>query len=241
MKPVEPPTTEGCVRLYHGTTDEAATAIMEKGFRPLQVYALVGGIARQYGLSVADILRAAEGSLVECAYRAGGDDRIYFTTDIMHAAFFAHQGSEAKFEAMQGVYLLRHPDVARYDPAVAEWAQQQTPHVPTVVLVDVPYQEYCRGIPTMPPTVDEWISLTKGLGGSIETRRAPVPMDWLVTALPVERTYDATELAERAGLRWDLIDRLMANGELPPSDGPPPPSAPMWWESSVEPFLKAHG
>jgi len=67
-----------------------------------------------------------------------------------------------------------------------------------------------------------------------------MPVGWLVTALPVERTYDEAKLARLAGVRAGMIRLWTEEGELPPSDGLPW-EPPIWWQSSVEPFLKAHG
>ncbi len=239
MKPSEPPVTDGCVRLYHGTTDEAAASIMLNGFRPLQVQETVGAIAKQYGFSVIDILGAAEYTFLVNAYRVEGDEHIYFGGDMLDVAFWARIGSEARWEALIAVYRLRHPKAALDDPAAAEWAEHETPHIPTVVLVDVPFEEL---FPESRLSFAEWSSQPNRLQKvGLLALPMPVPKEWLVTSMPVERTYTASEIAKVAGVSWEDVIDLIEEGKLPASDGPPWPEVPVWWQSSVEAFLRAHG
>lgn len=242
MKPTEPPVTDGCIRLYHGTTDEAASSIMESGFEPLHVDELVGAIARRYDVSIDDILRTATPSFLVDAYRVDGDDRISLHSEIIKAEFWARIGGEARWEALRAVYVLRHPDMEYDDPATWEWAEGQVSHVPTVVLIDVPYEAMRKQHPSMPSGLDEWSALPELFRSpkGIVWMPLPVPVDWLVTALSVERTYSDAKLALLAGVRPGMIRRWIEEGELPPPDGRPW-EPPIWWQSSVEPFLKAHG
>lgn len=73
MKPLEPPVADDCVRLYHGTTDEAGASIMKSGFRPLQVHDEVDVIAKEFGVSADDILRTATPSFLVDTYKDGED------------------------------------------------------------------------------------------------------------------------------------------------------------------------
>jgi len=241
MKPPEPPVNDGCIRLYHGTTDEAASSIMENGFEPLHVDELVGAVARRYDVSTDDILRTATPSFLVDARRVDGDDRISLHHKIIMAEFWARIGGEARWEALRSVYVLHHPEVDYGDPATWEWAEAEVSHVPTVVLIDVPYEEMRNRNPSMPSSLAEWNALPELFrSNGIVWMTLPMPVGWLVTALPVERTYDEAKLARLAGVRPGMIRLWTEEGELPPSDGLPW-EPPIWWQSSVEPFLKAHG
>jgi hypothetical protein len=69
----EPDQEPGTVRLYHGTTDEAAELICREGFRPLDKEALVESVAHAHALSKADLLRALEYTFLHSLGRSDED------------------------------------------------------------------------------------------------------------------------------------------------------------------------
>ena len=135
-----------------------------------------------------------------------------------------------------------NPDCGIDDSATTEWAESEAncPHVPTIVVVDIPYSSYGSFASSGPrPTFDEWSALPNFMRiPFIEWISEEIPMDWISGTFSAERCIDVAMAIEGLGIP-DLAIRLrVKDGELPPSDDPTDQEL-LWWSSTITPYFKS--
>jgi hypothetical protein len=97
--------------LYHGTTLAGAQSILEEGWRPIDVDAMVDGVAVEHGIDPAEV-RGELRALSRYATSEGRGAWASFSPDrekTIHS--WAQRAPEAKWDALWSVWRLRHPEI----------------------------------------------------------------------------------------------------------------------------------
>lgn len=127
------------VRLFHGTTEDAARAIVESGFEPPDADKRVKEIARRYSVALDSLL--AEKAIGELLKWRGPQRWVHLATTPGLASSFARRGSEIDHLAMQSIYRLQHPEPrgqSRPDQdREVEWAKAEVSRSFNPALVEI--------------------------------------------------------------------------------------------------------
>lgn len=117
-------TSDRTVRLFHGTTTDAAQGIVTDGFTQFDPTDAVDQVARQHGHSPAEVWRVLESDAGFWLTRGirGADASFALQFDIA-AHSWAQRAPEFRREALWAVWLLDHPDHDR------PWTQHAAGHL----------------------------------------------------------------------------------------------------------------
>lgn len=213
----------GTVRLYHGTTLDAATAIQRDGFESGR-HDVVALIASRYSIDVDELRRAVRGSYVTVGHRR--DEVSLASHPWIARAYAGRVGGEAAFEVTCAAYRLRNPVASTAEAQM--WAADQMSGTPAVVSVDVPFNVIEPELPRPRTsrgeawTFDTWLSFVDGLGDRVWGRnlRLPGPISnrWVASIEAVERVVREEELARM--LPAADRTRVMNSPSRPPSIDP---------------------
>ncbi len=122
--------------LFHGTTASRASHIRENGFIKPDFDVEIELISQKYDLPASDIHEQLT-ALGRFISSRRDDQRIYFSSHLMHAKSYATRAPEFYWEAMWAVYVIRNPELGlewnQSDEGHA-WVLSQMQHDPPVVL-----------------------------------------------------------------------------------------------------------
>jgi hypothetical protein len=132
------------VTLWHGTTKSAAERIVDRGFEPMSMSAIVGGVALEHGLIESDLFETLKAAGRYAAHQPDRDDGVWFATSRVKVINWAQRATEARWEALWAVWWLTHGGYEQ-DPSpwlnadASGWhARQFFADPPAVVEVEVP-------------------------------------------------------------------------------------------------------
>jgi len=130
--------------LYHGTTEEAAKAVIELGFTSPDVAERLRHLARRYKVAY----EALSGEVMEYVWQRDRlDPHVHCATNPRTAADFGRRGSEIDYFARQAIYRLRNPTDDERNPAwhvaAQRWARDEVAQTeqPVIIRLDAPHHE----------------------------------------------------------------------------------------------------
>lgn len=233
------------LRLYHGTTIEAAEEILRTGFTPLDLGAELAIVAAVAGVNIDDLRQASRHLYAHVGSRSDG--KVSFARHRGKAWSYAGQsGGETRRELLTAALRLLQPETSR--GAAESLASRQLRSPAAIVTVDAPFDavEPTLGRPRLrraPWTYDEWLVHERSLGelavrlGADAGLPAPIPAEWIVGIEEVESTIRLPEIVERSGITNPT--ELIRRGPLPVTGirGDPGP----WRESDIVAWLAERG
>ena len=129
--------------LFHGTSSSRAAMIQQYGFQNPDFDSELAKLASAHCVSHAS-LQTQLLDLRRFVTSRHGDQKIYFSTHLMHAASYATRAPEFYWEALWAIYVLRNPELGfnwNQSDEGHSWVLSQMQTDPPVVLhVEVPVE-----------------------------------------------------------------------------------------------------
>ena len=127
--------------LFHGTSSSRAEMIRQHGFQNPDFDSELAKLASAHGVSHAS-LQTQLLDLRRFVTSRHGDQKIYFSTHLMHAASYATRAPEFCWEALWAIYVLRNPELGfnwnQSDEGHAWVLSQMQTDPPVVLHVEIP-------------------------------------------------------------------------------------------------------
>jgi hypothetical protein len=127
------------MRLFHGTTEDAARAIIETGFEAPDAHKRVEEIARRYSVDLATL--EADKAVSQLLRWRGHQHGVHFATTPGLASSYARRGSEIDYLARQGIYRLQRPKPGGqgrvWTQQADEWARAEVSRSFNPALVEI--------------------------------------------------------------------------------------------------------
>jgi hypothetical protein len=212
------------VTLWHGTTKSAAERIVDRGFEPISVSAMVGEVAQEHGVAESDLFETLKVANRFAAIQHRRDDAMWFATSRIKAINWAQRAPEARWEALWAVWWLTHGGY-HHDPSpwlnvdASGWhARQFFADPPVVVEVNVPIGKVKNHLqtPLLSPELLDEIKLEVP-----ELCVAhPVSLEWVVGYEVLPREVEFTAAAGILGLEIAELTRRVNAGVVTPPRQP---------------------